>query len=691
MRIARGILERFVSLDETQLTLSRLLDDLGIEVKRVHREGDETYCDLELLANRGDHRCYEGIAREVHARTGSPFHHMETKSLAGLPSVENNIYVETKRCYRYALAKFEVIKGQSQPSGGLLKVLNAAGEGSVNRIVDMANVAQIENGQPLHAYDAEKICGPVTVRESARGEVCLPLFFSEPVALPEGTVVVADDRGVLSVAGIIGCQRAAVSIETRHFLLEAACFDPVAVRIASRALAVSTSASQRFERGSDPETILFSLERAAKICEENDLAIPTALTLLQRGSKSFKRRISIKTERLAEFIGWKVDDGSIRAVLSRLGYEVQQDVDGLLLVAPSWRYWDVAEPADVYEDVLRALSYNMCPEVPPPNTQGSLATETEREKAALRRGLVAQGFFEVFTDAFYSLATRQNLVGSEEHPLWAHVEIENAVDRRYSLLRNNCLAQALEAAAHNLRFREQRFRFFEMCRTFRPAVEALTPPQEVEMLWGLMAGDIHDEPWRTTRDVDFWDAKGLLDVLGKTVQRKIELADCLDHPLTDCLHPERRSIIRAGSTAIGIVGEISPTVCRRFDMAKARLVYFEFDLHALLNAPLNPRRSRLGAARPPSKRAISFVLPARVEAMEVVDVIRSVAPPWLVEVHVTDSFDLPSPPGARSVTFELLFDNALSDKSAKDINAALEKLSGSVASRLLPKGVHQRQ
>ena len=206
MKVGHSILARFIDVPRDASALRALLDDVGIEVKRTETVGQDTVFTVELLANRGDHYCYAGIAREISGRTGAP---LCTPDIARLTAGASPVpmHIETERCSLYSLTLLECREPASLPPS-VTPLIEAAGLGSVSPPVDATNVANLELGQPTHAFDADTIVGPVRVRDSVAGETAWLLFTDGPVEVPEGTMVIADDEKILAIAGVIGCEMA---------------------------------------------------------------------------------------------------------------------------------------------------------------------------------------------------------------------------------------------------------------------------------------------------------------------------------------------------------------------------------------------------------------------------------------------------------------------------------------------------
>src|SRR4051812_8733421 len=273
MKISANVLKRFCAgTPADPKALRRLLDDLGVEVKRLDVQGTDALLTLELLANRGDHHCYAGVAREVAARTKSELLLPAVRALeVGAPPLP--LRVESDKCLLYAATPLRVIGSLGTSLGKAAdELLGAAGLLTGNAAIDVTNLVNLELGQPSHAFDRARIQGRITIRESRPGEKAWLLFTPEPRELPSGTLVIADDVKVLAIAGVIGCEDSKIHDDTQEIILESAAFDPVAVRIGGRSLATHTDASARFERGSDPTLAAVAAGRIAQLLGEAGVA-----------------------------------------------------------------------------------------------------------------------------------------------------------------------------------------------------------------------------------------------------------------------------------------------------------------------------------------------------------------------------------------------------------------------------------
>jgi phenylalanyl-tRNA synthetase beta chain len=680
VKIATDVLERYVTLPEGVRSAPRglrdLLDDLGIEVKR--QEG-EVYT-LELLANRGDHHCYEGVAREVAARFALPLSLPASVDLdVGDSPVP--VRIESDLCLVYTATLLE--GGSGDLSEASLRPLRAAGMDTVSAPVDATNLANLELGQPTHAFDADRIEGGITVRVSRPGDRVWPLFTAEPREMPPGHLVIADDRKILAIAGVIGCEESKTTEGTRRILLESAAFDPVAVRKASRALDIHTDSTARFERGSDPSRPLIGAGRVVALLEREAGWQRVGKTGVAGSWTDPERTIWFELSDANRFLGLHLSIERVADILSRLGFHLAIGGDGRIGArVPPVRLWDVEYPADLFEELAKITGYNEAPAALPPVDCGSLPTAPEERRTRVDDVLVGAGFYEVVTDGFHGRQLREKLGISQGHPLWQHVETTNALDRGYALLKNSALAQAVEAVAENLRVRSLEVKLFEWTRTFH--VRAEGGPTERRLLWAIASGSERPRTWaERPRPADVWFVRGVVEELA------IELGIPLvvgpadpEAPLASLLHPNRQLAVRLDGRVVGVIGEVHPTVLAGFKIKAGRPVYLEIDAAALLETVGRRPEYREPANWHPVERNLAFTLPHEFEAGRVAEALRAAGPPWLERVEMVDVFAHEGSGGERTVTYALFYDNQDNARTVDEVNQATEALVRSVTAEL---------
>lgn len=691
MKIAQDVLSTWIALPEGTRALRSLMDDCGLEVKRVEEVASSPVFTLELLANRGDHHCYHGVALELNGRLG-------TGLARGLPEplpIGDSpiaIRIDSERCLLYSATVLE-----KRRDGGVskhaLRVLEAAGIHSLTPPVDATNAVNLEIGQPTHAFDADRISGGITIRESVPGEKAWLLFTETPREIPAGTLVIADDEKILAVAGVIGCEDSKTTETTTRLLLESAAFDPVAVRKASRALDVHTDSSARFERGCDPTRVTRGAAYVVDLLERAGWARVGDCGIAGDWTDP-ERTISIDAESCSRFLDVSLSTDEIGQRLRRYGFTpAPGDSRTLQVTVPPHRLWDVHYPQDLYEELAKSIGYNETPIALPPVDMGTVPCARTTRKRQAEEVLIGAGFFEVFTDGFYGRDVRDRLCLDPEHPLWTHVKTANAIERGYAFLKNNALYQAVEAAVTNAHRRTSETRCYEWTRTFHPSAQPQTGDRRVSpcierpILWAMLSGaPLGDPKWRSPmQPAGLLAAKGLLTEMGIALGLNLRLGPVnLDDPLYRCLHPNRQASILVGDEIAGILGEVHPQIRSANKLKKIAPIYLEISQSALLQPGSRPQFEEPPDWQP-IERSLAFDLPHRVEASQVIEALTTAAPPWLLSAQATDLYQHD---GNRAVTFSLVFANAPADhRSADDVNAAVERMAQRASSI---EGVRQR-
>jgi len=671
MKIAVDRLRAYLDLPE-DAALRPLFDDCGLEVKRATPSARGLVLTLELLANRGDHRCYAGVAREVATRLRTPLRLPEHTALTTLPATAERVRVETKLCLSYTLTELARV-GEGTLDEDSRRILEAAGSETGLLPVDATILAGLELGQPTHVFDAARVVGPVTVRLSRAGERAWPLFAAGHVDIPAGTLVIADTEKILAIAGVIGCEDSKTTAETTHVLLESATFDPPSVRIAARALGLSTDASGRFERGGDPTAPVVGAGRVVHLLEASGAWKRVGDTAVAGEWTDPARTIALDLARASAFLGIPLDAATASDLLGRYGFGVRETSGGLVVRVPGARLWDVEGVADLYEELAKAVGYNTLPTGLPPIDSGATTTDAEVRRERVEEILLSEGFFEVVTNGFYSRALLESLGVTPGHPLFDHVETTNALDRGYSLLKNNALAQAVETVATNVRLKNPNVRAFEWTRTFHLAeggslADRRAPCTERGVLWMVMSGPVRPEHWSDKpRPVDLWYVKGLLDAVATELRLPLRVVRGLETaPLRDLLHPHRQGAVLLGDAHVGTFGEVHPSIVQNLKLRQAAY-YLELDAAALLGFPQAPLRYEDPPAMPPMHRQLTFNVPSGVEAGAIAAVLRERGPAWFEDVRVIDLYEPPGEAGVRALTFDLQC-TATRERSADDVN-----------------------
>jgi phenylalanyl-tRNA synthetase beta chain len=453
--------------------------------------------------------------------------------------------------------------------------LRRSGLRAITPIVDVTNYVMLELGQPMHAYDLSKLERSLHARFSREGEQVL-LLDGRELTLPEETLVIADEKGVVGVAGVMGGQRTAVSQQTQDVLFEAAFFQPAALAGRTRSLGLLTDASQRFERGVDWNGAVRAIERASELLSEiaGGLYGPVTDTI-SKAHLPKPQAVKLRRARVAHLLGTTIADDRVAAVLTGLGLTGFSTADGWQMTPPSHRF-DLAIEADLIEEIARVTGYDAIPETPAiarasPTPFTEQALGIDRAVAIL----TSRGYQEAITYSFID-PDIQRLYLPDVTP----IRLENPIAANLSVMRASLWPGLVQALSENLRRQQDRVRLCEAGRKFELRDGAVV---ETDTLSGAICGSSLPEQWATGRGeaADFYDVKGdieaVLSATGALDKIRFEAA------MLACLHPGRCARIHRAGEIIGWVGQMHPDLTRRLELNQGPYL-FELETRAALTA-----------------------------------------------------------------------------------------------------------
>jgi phenylalanyl-tRNA synthetase beta chain len=346
----------------------------------------------------------------------------------------------------------------------------------------------------------------------------------------------------------------------------------------------------------------------------------------------------------------------------------------------------------LFEELARSVGFNDLPEGLPPVALGARPSRDEVMLGVAEEVLVGAGFYEIFTDGFYSRQVPERLGQSEGSPLFAHVETVNSIDNSFSLLKNNCLAQALQAVADNVNVKVQDARLYEWTRTFHPDPQADNRVcRERDVLYGICSGRERPEAWEAGgRAADVCFLKGVVEQLRRSLDLLLELTEpAASYALTPLLQPHRCLSLRHNGQSVGVIGEVLPQVLQAFGIKFAKACYFEISREALLVGPASSAAFLMPPQVPDIDRMLSFAVPLGVSVREITPLLTAAAPAWLERVSVADVFSGSGENRTRAVAFKLLF-SAAESRTHEQLNEACAAMVKSVVEKLGARGVEQR-
>lgn len=609
---------------------------VGQDIRRHLRLDDHVFT-LKLTPNLAHGLSVYGIAREVSALTGAP---LKTPAIAPVkPAHDTKLPVEvqaTDLCGRFSGRIVRGVNTKAKTPAWMVDRLARCGQRSVTALVDISNYVMFEYSRPSHIFDLDKIHEKLVVRWGKKGEQ-LKLLNGNTIEVDEQVGVIADARGLESLAGIMGGDSTAVSDDTRNIYIEAAFWWPDSVAGRSRRYSFSTDAGHRFERGVDPTLTVEHIERITQlvleICggepgpmDDHVLRLPEA------------KPVTLRVERASRVIGMPVTQAQCADVFRRLGLAFTEGAGTLTVTPPAYRF-DLKLEEDLIEEVIRVLGYDKLPNTPPlaPVTARP-RREGRRSAHALRHTLAGLDYQETIGFSFVEQRWENDLAGNADP-----IRVLNPIAAPLAVMRTSLVGSLVQALRHNLARKALRVRLFELGRVYLRDPAAADGPLSVAGLRqpmrvaGLAYGAADGLQWATKeRAVDFFDLKG--DVQALLAPHEPVFAPA-GHP---ALHPGRSASVSLGSRVIGHLGELHPKWRQAYELPQAP-VLFELDLDAVLDRPVPvfepmPRQQ-------PSFRDLALVVRDEVPHDRLVQVLRDDASGLVRRATLFDVFK-PAAPAA---------------------------------------------
>jgi phenylalanyl-tRNA synthetase beta chain len=623
-------LRELVAVDADPHAIANALTARGLTVDAVTAAGDDTVLDIDVPANRPDALGHRGVAREVAAAFGRRLTAQRSAPHASGASIEKEIDVtieEPSLCGRYTA---RIVRGVSiGPSPAwVVSRLEACGLRSINNVVDISNLVMLELGQPVHFFDLARLAGgTIRVRGALAGERLTTLDGIER-SLSPGMVVIADGSGPVALGGVMGGAGTEIRTGTKDVLVEAAWFTPAAVRRTARGLGLVTDASQRFERGADPEAPLAAQDLAALRLAELAGGTTAPGTIDRRPAAARPTKLVVRLARAATLLGYAPGADEAVAALAALELSPRRTGESVEVTIPSWRV-DLQREADVVEEIGRSLGYDRVPTAMPASAPRASSSPPPPIEDAARDRLASRGFHEAITYSMIGTGEDDRFVPAGAPPA---IPLENPISSALSLLRRSLLPGLLRAADQNVRRGTGDVRLFEVGRVFLASDE----PLRAGFVWTGGAAPAHwSEPQRTA---DVYDAAGLVeDVLALSARRETHR----ERSSLSALHPGQSIVWRdASGRDVAWCGALHPALAGALAVASAPLLG-EIDLTALGPDLPGPVPARPIPNLPAASRDLSLVLDRALPAGAVVEALARVPSPAPATFRWLDRYEGP--------------------------------------------------
>ena len=683
MRISYNWLRDYVDIKLPPEKLAGLLTMAGLSVDSIDEKNEDAILEIEITSNRPDWLSYIGIAREVAALTGKklkvPYSVQRTAYSARRSThnaIRNTLSVKVADkllCPRYTAQIIRNVKVGESPKW-LKEKIESIGLRSVNNIVDITNFCLFETGEPMHAFDLDKLKSQsIIVRRASKGEKIKTIDGIER-SLDGDILVIADDKSPVAIAGIMGGAHTEVGLATKNILLEAAYFDPISIRRTSRRLALSTESSYRFERRVDIENIDCARDRATQLILK--LAGAQTGEFIDIGKVAlYKKNINLRLDRLNKIIGTEIPLAKVKAILVSLDLKVKSSSkNALKLNIPGFRY-DLQHEIDIIEEVARIYGYGNIPETIPPVVEiGSRLSFDMVVDKSIRNILVNLGLSEIITYSLLSRKTLKLLANSSDSNV---IDIRNPLSNEQEIMRPTLLAGMLNVICWNINRKMKDLRLFELGKAYFKETDS-SLLEKKHLIIGA-SGQLYDGWIGHPRAVTLFDLKGILETLFQSMGIKDY---CVKESQNNLFSQAACASLEVSADVVGVMGQIEPKVLKSFDIKEA--VYAaELDCGKLLKYISLEKRFKESPKFPSVRRDISIVADVNILNAKIISLIKETAGDLLKGVELVDRYSGGQiPDGKVGLTYRLEYQDLKKTLQDSDLQGLHSRIISALENNL---------
>jgi len=669
MKITYNWLKDYVDIKLSPEKLAHALTMAGSEVKAIEKKGADYVFEIEITPNRADCLSIVGIAREVAAITGKKLKVKLSAVSCQLSAKDISIEIKDKKlCPRYSGRVIEDIKVGAAPDWmqERLKLMELR---PVNNIVDITNYCLFETGQPMHAFDLDKIKGSkIVVRRAEKGEKITTIDGIERALSPD-MLIIADAQRPVAIAGVMGGLDTEVGASTKNILLESAYFDPVSVRRTSRKLCLRSESSYRFERSVDLENIVDASDRATALIGK--LAGGKARILVDKGTKKLKpKSIAFNVKKAGSLLGVNINAAKTKSIFKSLALKASGSKTLLKVKIPSFRP-DLNCEVDLLEELARIYGYDNIPTTIPemvPQRRRRDFSRVVQEK--IRRMLIAGGLTEVVT---YSLISKDSLKKFSKIEK-ATIDIVNPLSAEQEAMRPTVLIGALGAILWNLNRKVENLKIFEQGNIYFKEGKG---HKETLNLAILLTGNVVDT-WRNKRRADFFSIKGIVEtLLNRLGAEGIEFVS----QRAAYYSPQESADVKIGGETIGIAGKIKTDVLNNFDI-RQDVYAAELDVEKLFSHVKLDKYFKPLPRYPSVKRDVSILLDKAVPANKIISAIKALGIQSIARVEVFDEYHGKQvPQDKKSLSFSILYRDKARTLTDREVEQAHSRVKETLTSQ----------
>ena len=671
MQFSKNWLKDFIDIDLSTETICSQLTMAGLEVDGYEDvtskiTGKDSIIKLDITPNRGDCFSVLGVAREL-----SVINNLKL-SLPNISSIDGSFkdMMKVKACPEapsYFGRTIRDISVKSKTLPLIAERLKFSDQKLIDPVVDITNYILLELGQPLHAFDRDKLKGNITVR-TAFNEEKIKLLDDQELVLDDSCLVISDEESAVAFAGIMGGKESAVSASTNSIFLESAFFKPSIIRGKARRYGFQTDASLRFERGVDYKIQEIAIDRASILLRDTvggRFSEVTSSTLKNKLPKQTK--INFDLEKSNGLLGTKISKKVALRYFKGLGFVPESLKNGSIsAIPPSWRY-DLTIEADLVEELARLEGYDSLPQLSLSPVYKKIKLNTQSHLSDL---LSAKGFNEIISYSFIS---------RDDHDLFgegvAALEVKNPISQSMSVMRTNLVSGLVSTFLHNLNHGQDSQRLFEIGNTF--SLKNSKEVAEKNTLAGLMNGKVNEDNWKEkAKNISFYDLKGVVQDL----LREFKGPCIFDNCKIDFLHPGMSSLIKINNKIIGFMGSLQPTYLNRLGLSQD-IYIFSLELNGLEK---NISSSFKEFSRfPSSSRDLSFIVSKSIASSSIENVIKSAAGKFFKGIEIFDVYEGKGiEEEKKSIAISVSWQSIKQTLKDSDIDSAVERIVNSMKKEL---------
>jgi len=655
---------------------------IGLDIKEALMLDDTVY-EFELTANRADCFSMVGLSREFGIMTNQKalfpviMVNETGESIEGKASVAIEAH---DLCTRFTSRLVTNVTIEPSPLWMQNRLRNS-GIRPINNVVDVTNYVMLELGQPMHAYDYDCVADHTLIARRAKAGETLTTLDGNDRELDESMLIIADTKGPIGVAGVMGGLTSEVTDKTTNVLFEAAVFNGPSIRRTSKALGMRSEASGRFERGVNHKYTAYAIDRAAQLLQQICPSCKVSVGVIDVYPEPVEQRtVTFTAEQINDYLGTSIEKDRMIDILTKLEFGITESGDTIEALVPTWRD-DVTGMPDIAEEVARIVSYdNIAPTIPVAVLSSGGMTPKKALTKEVTHYLAHAGLSQIITFSFMHKDGLANMMLPEGDSRYTAIPILNPISEEFPYMRTTLVPAVIEAAKRNIAQQNKDLWLFETANVYEPKALPLTEvPHERPMACGLMMGKVTEAAWnQAQRDTDFYDVKGVVDGL----LAKLGLTEFDIQPSTESYyHPGVSAHYTINGVTIANYGELHPQVVKNFDLS-GKVYMFEIDLEAVLSIIVPPFRYQSFSKFPGTSRDLAIVAPVSVTSGDIVALIKEHGGEYLESVSIFDVYEGEHiEAGYRSLAYNLQFRSMEGTLNDEDIDGAIQAIIDALATK----------